>query len=127
MYLDHLLRDLELLHHPDLIVHLDAALHQFHLCAVKIGKLELVDLKLLDQWRQVFFLTEEQSAVETKCIGGNEDGQLCSIVGKHDTLRFSDERKAWIHNVSVTSISRRSSSSHSQGSQPWTSLVFWKR
>lgn len=48
---DHLLRDLELLDHPNLIVHLDAALHQFHLCAVKIRKVELVDFKLLNKWR----------------------------------------------------------------------------
>lgn len=49
--LDHLLRDLELLDHPDLIVHLDPAPHQVHLCAVKIRKAELIDLKLFDQWR----------------------------------------------------------------------------
>lgn len=55
-YLDHLLRDLELLNHPDLVVHLDRALNQFHLCAVKIRKVELVDLKLLNKWREIFFL-----------------------------------------------------------------------
>lgn len=49
--LDHLLRDLELFDYPDLIVHLDPALHQVHLCAVKIRKAELIDLKLLNQWR----------------------------------------------------------------------------
>lgn len=34
--LDHLLRDLKLLDHPDLVVHLDPTPHQVHLCAVKI-------------------------------------------------------------------------------------------
>lgn len=47
----HLLRDLELLDHSDLVVHLDAALHQFHLCAVKIRKVELIDLKFGNQLR----------------------------------------------------------------------------
>lgn len=58
-FLYHLLRDLELLYHADLIVHLDAALHQLHLRAVEIRKAELVDLKLLDHWRQFSFLTGE--------------------------------------------------------------------
>lgn len=49
--LDHLLRDLELLDHPDLVVHLHRALNQFHLRAVEIRKVELVDLKLLNEWR----------------------------------------------------------------------------
>lgn len=31
VFLDYLLRDLELLDHPDLIVHLDPAPHQVHL------------------------------------------------------------------------------------------------
>lgn len=54
--LQYLLRDLELLHHTDFVVHLDPALHQLHLCAVKIRKVERIDLKLLNQWRKVFFL-----------------------------------------------------------------------
>lgn len=49
--LDYLLRDLELLHHPNLIVHLDPTLHQVHLRAVKIRKAELIDLKLLNHRR----------------------------------------------------------------------------
>lgn len=48
---NHLLRDLELLDNPDLIVHLHPALHQLHLCAVKIRKVELVDLKLFYERR----------------------------------------------------------------------------
>lgn len=54
--LRHLLRDLKLLDHPDLIVHLNPAFHQFHLCAVEIRKAELINLKLFYQRRQVFFL-----------------------------------------------------------------------
>lgn len=55
----HLLRDLELFHHPHFIVHLDPALHQIQFCAVKIRKPKLIDFKLLDQRRKLFFLSRK--------------------------------------------------------------------
>lgn len=48
---EHLLGNLKLLHHPDLVVHLNAALDQLHLCAVEVREVKLVDFKLLDQRR----------------------------------------------------------------------------
>ena len=52
----YLLGYLELLDHPDLIVHLDPTLDQLHLCAIEVWEVELVDLKLLNELREILFL-----------------------------------------------------------------------
>lgn len=39
----HLLRDVELVHHSELVVHLDAALHQLQLREWQVAEVELVD------------------------------------------------------------------------------------
>lgn len=64
VWTNHLLRDLELLDDAHFVVHLNPALDQFHLCAVGIRKAELVDLKFLDQRRQVFFLQNKKSLAQ---------------------------------------------------------------
>lgn len=51
----HLLGDLELADHPQLIIHLDAAFDQFQLCALQVREVELIDVKLLGP-RQHFLL-----------------------------------------------------------------------
>lgn len=98
----YLLWDLKLLDHTDLVVHLDATLYQLHLGAVEIGEAELVDLKLLNKWRQVFFL---YVIILRQC--GFYFGAL-----------------NYCQDLSLTRICKSSSSSHSLGSQPKTSLVF---
>ncbi|KAI6058269.1 ATP synthase subunit e, mitochondrial [Aix galericulata] len=53
----YLLRDLELLHHAKLVVHLNAALHQLQLGAIEIGEPELIDFELgccIDSFTQTF-------------------------------------------------------------------------
>ena len=54
----YLLGYLELLDHPDLVVHLDPTLDQLHLCAVEVWEVELVDLKLLNELGEILFLLQ---------------------------------------------------------------------
>ena len=52
------LRNLELRHHANLVIHLDATLNQLHLRAFEVREVELVDLKLLGV-HQLFFLEKQ--------------------------------------------------------------------
>lgn len=53
----HLLRDLELSDHAQLVVHLDATFDQLQLCALQIREVELIDVELGGPW-QHFLLWE---------------------------------------------------------------------
>lgn len=55
----HLLGDLELSNHTQLIVHLDTAFDQLQLCALQVREVELIDVKLGGPW-QDFLLREGQ-------------------------------------------------------------------
>lgn len=55
----HLLGDLELSNHTQLIVHLDTAFDQLQLRALQVREVELIDVKLGGPW-QDFLLREGQ-------------------------------------------------------------------
>lgn len=47
----HLLRDVELLHHSELVVHLYAALHQLKLREGQVAEVKLIDFVFLGIWK----------------------------------------------------------------------------
>lgn len=82
----YLLRDLKLSNHPNFIVHLDPTHYKLQFSAVKVWKMEGVDLKLF--WaRQLFFLHEKQ---QTK---------------KSDSAKLSENTKPIIFNNLKNAIS----------------------
>lgn len=47
----HLLRDVELVHHSEFVVHLYAALYQLKLCEGQVAEVKLIDFIFLSIWK----------------------------------------------------------------------------
>lgn len=116
----HLLRDVELVHHSELIVHLYAALHQLQFRKGQVTEVKLVDFIFLGIWK--FFLLHRSEVQSLRSM-------RCSCTPPPGLPRRAKEGEGMLEPYCprvrlLTRISASSSSSHSHGSLPYTSLVF---
>lgn len=116
----HLLRDVELVHHSELVVHLYAALHQLQLREGQVTEVKLVDFIFLGIWK--FFLLHRSEVQLLRSM-------RCSCTPPPGLPRRAKQGEGMLEPYCprvrlLTRISASSSSSHSHGSLPYTSLVF---
>ena len=140
----YLLRNMKFIHHFELIIHLYPTFHQLQFCQGQVTEVEFVNFIFLCIWK-LFLLWKDRSQIikangvflglsmspPSPVLGPGQSRKGYSLQRPSPHIHTHTPHMLWrapcAHSVSgpvLTRISASSSSSHSHGSFPYTSLVF---